>query len=46
MAVYEHVGAISSQEADEMIGLAVRLRTQVRDWIREVHPDLLPPELG
>jgi hypothetical protein len=45
MAVYEQVGAISSQEADEMIGLAVRLRTLVRDWIRKKYPDLWPPEL-
>jgi hypothetical protein len=45
MAVYEQVGAISSQEADEMIGLAVRLRTQVRDWIRSTYPDLWPPEI-
>jgi hypothetical protein len=46
MAVYEQVGAISIQEADEMIALAKSLRTQVQDWIRKQHPDLWPAELG
>ena len=36
------VGAISDQEASEMIQLATRLRQQVEDWIRREHDDLLP----
>jgi hypothetical protein len=44
-AVYEQVGAISHQEADEMIAVAKSLREQVRDWIRKEHPELWPPEL-
>ena len=42
MAVYDQVGAISDQEASEMIQLATRLRQQVEDWIRGAHDDLLP----
>jgi hypothetical protein len=45
-AVYEQVGAISNQEADEMIALAKSLRTQVTDWIRKEHPDLWPTEMS
>jgi hypothetical protein len=40
--VYEQVGAISDQEAGEMIQLAKRLRQRVEDWIREEHAELLP----
>ena len=41
-AVYDQVGAISDQEAVELIQSAVRLRQQVEGWIREEHPELLP----
>ena len=41
--VYEQVGAISDQEADEMIALAIRLRTQVTVWLKSQFPDLVPP---
>lgn len=40
-AVYDQVGAISDQEADEMIQFAKRLREQVERWIRQEHPKLL-----
>jgi hypothetical protein len=46
LAVYEQVGAISNQEADEMIALAKSLREQVRDWIRKEHSQLWPPEMS
>ena len=41
-AVYDRVGAISDQEADEMISSAKRLRGQVGVWIDREHPDLMP----
>ena len=41
--VYEQVGAISDQEADEMIALATHLRTHVRDWLKDRFPDLMRP---
>jgi hypothetical protein len=44
-AVYEQVGAISNQEADEMVALAKSLRQHVGEWIRKEHPELWPPEL-
>lgn len=40
-AVYDRVGGISDQEANEMIQFAVRLRRQVEGWIRKEHVDLL-----
>lgn len=41
-AVYDQMGAISDQEAAELIQSAVRLHQQVEDWIREEHAELLP----
>ena len=41
-AVYEQLGAISDQEASEMIQFALVLRRRVEEWIRREHPDLLP----
>jgi len=38
---YERAGFVSDQEAEEMIGLAVRLRRMVEEWIRRNHPALL-----
>lgn len=40
--IYEQVGAISDQEADEMIALAIRLRIQVQAWLTSRYPDLMP----
>ncbi len=39
---YERAGAISAQEAREMIDLAKRLRDGLLPWLRHAHPDLLP----
>jgi hypothetical protein len=33
---------ISDQESKEMVDLAIRLRKDVENWLRENHPDLLP----
>ena len=39
---YERAGAVSAQEAGEMIDLAKRLRDGLVRWLRHAHPDLLP----
>ncbi len=39
--VYDQVGAVSDQEANEMIEFAKRLEPVVRQWLAEAHPDLL-----
>lgn len=38
---YERVGAISDQEAKEMLLVAKKLRRRVEQWIRTNHPELL-----
>ncbi len=40
--IYEQVGAISDQEADEMIAFAKRLRVQVESWLKDSHRSLVP----
>ena len=40
-AVYEQVGAVSDQEASEMITHSQRLRRLVEDWLRREHAELL-----
>jgi hypothetical protein len=38
---YEHAGAVSEQEAKEMLALAKNLRDKVEKWLRSDHPELL-----
>ena len=38
---YERAGAVSDQEAAEMLALALRVRHDVAAWIERTHPDLL-----
>ena len=38
---YELSGAISQQEANEMISLAKRIREDVKTWLRKNHPGLI-----
>jgi len=38
---YERAGAVSDQEADEMIELAEDLRQQVEAWLQANHPGLV-----
>jgi hypothetical protein len=40
-AVSEQAGAISDQEATEMLDLARRLRSCVESWLKQTHPHLL-----
>jgi hypothetical protein len=42
-AVYERVGVVSAQDAQELTVAAVRLRSDVAAWLRKNHADLLPP---
>lgn len=41
LAVYEQIGAVSDQEAAEMIAAARRLRKPLMAWLRREHPDLV-----
>ncbi|MCJ7652790.1 MAG: hypothetical protein MUO75_03690 [Actinobacteria bacterium] len=41
---YERAGFVSDGEAEEMLTLAMRLREDVLDWIREKHPALVPED--
>ncbi len=41
VAVYEQVGAVSDQEAQEMIELAKELRFAVEKWLKQHYNDLL-----
>lgn len=41
VSTYEHPGTISDHEADEMLKLAVRLKTIVDGWLEERFPDLV-----
>jgi len=43
---YEHTGLVSEQEAQEMVELAVQLRQQVQEWIRNSHPELISIDTG
>jgi len=40
-AIYERVGAISDSEADEMVAAAEQLRKEMKEWLREKHPQLV-----
>jgi hypothetical protein len=40
-AVYDQVGAISDQEAREMLAAAIRLRETIGSWLRDEHPELV-----
>lgn len=39
---YERAGAISDADADAMLALAKRLRKDVRTWLSQKHPELMP----
>jgi hypothetical protein len=38
---YERAGAVTEQEAKEMVDMAVKLRADVEKWLRTNHPDLI-----
>ena len=41
MGGYEQAGVISEHEAGEIVGVARKLRDQVKEWLRANHPKLL-----
>lgn len=41
-AMYEQVGVVSQQDADDLVETARRLRVDVVAWLERVHPGLLP----
>jgi len=38
---YERAGAVSEQEAKEMVSLAKDIRNEVINWLKKTHPELL-----
>ncbi|HTQ38192.1 MAG TPA: hypothetical protein VMJ32_04145 [Pirellulales bacterium] len=42
-AVYECIGAVQKEDAEDLIELVRQLRKDVVDWIRKQHTKLLPP---
>jgi hypothetical protein len=40
--VYEQIGAVTLQDAEDLLTIAQQLRTQVIEWLRATHPELLP----
>jgi hypothetical protein len=38
---YERAGAVTEQEAKEMVAMAIKLRADVEKWLRTNHPDLI-----
>jgi hypothetical protein len=42
-SLYDHAGVVSEQDAQDLLQTARQLRTEVLDWLRANHPNLLPP---
>ena len=38
---YDQIGAVSEQDADELIEFCCELRGDVLNWLRESHPELI-----
>ena len=41
--VYERVGAVSEEDATDLLEMAEHLRSDIIDWLRDQHAELLPP---
>src|SRR5437870_432963 len=41
-SLYEHAGVVEKQDADDLLAAALKLRTDVVNWVRSDHSDLLP----
>jgi hypothetical protein len=44
-AVYEQVGVVTERDAEELVETARQLRTDVIDWLKRAHPELVPEGL-
>jgi hypothetical protein len=42
---YEHAGATSAAEAEELQRVVTALRREVVRWLKKQHPMLVPPDL-
>lgn len=42
-ALYEQVGVVGEKDANELLTEAKKLREDVLDWLRNRHPELVPP---
>jgi hypothetical protein len=42
-AMYERVGVVSEEDADDLLTTAKQLRTGVVAWLKANHPTLIPP---
>lgn len=40
--LYDYAGAVQKEDADDLLGAARQLRTDVLNWLRVKHPSLLP----
>ncbi len=43
--VYEQIGVVTEEDAEDLLAIARQLRTEVIIWLRATHPELLPPGL-
>jgi hypothetical protein len=41
-SLYTHAGVVQKQDADDLLDVARQLRTDVLNWVRSQHPNLLP----
>ncbi len=41
---YERAGSVSDREVEEINTLATELHSQLLDWLRNSHPELIPPQ--
>ena len=39
--MYDVAGAVSDQELEAMVKLAIELKEEVVDWLQKFHPELL-----
>lgn len=40
-SLYERIGVVQQEDADELLGTARKLAAEVRQWLRQHHPGLL-----
>jgi hypothetical protein len=43
--MYERIGVVSDQDADDLVDAARQLRIDVVDWLKANHPALVPPDV-
>ncbi len=45
VTVYEQIGVVSDEDADDLLSKAEQLRGEVVAWLSKSHPELLPPDV-